>query len=153
MGVAAGAASGASSLLSMGLSAGATVMEGMGKKAGADDQAARAERAAQFGKVNANLTDATMREELNTTLGNIDAIRAFGNIDPTSPTTQAFEDIQSKRSDRQRTAAVLGQRQQAADDEASAQYLRQAGNYALMQSYVGAGAKVFGGIAKAGIGG
>jgi hypothetical protein len=50
-------------------------------------QAERAERAAQFGKLQATLADTTMRENLNTTLSNIDVIRAAAKIDPTSPTT------------------------------------------------------------------
>src|SRR6185503_19379850 len=91
---------------------------------------------------------ATMRENLNTTLGNIEAIRAAGNIDPTSPSTSAVLDRQAQISNRQRTAADVTINSQVAADEASANYLRQAGKFAVTQSYLQAAAGVAGGVAK-----
>lgn len=137
------------SLASLGLTAAGTVAKGQGVQAADEMQAARADRAAEFGKVQATLTDTTMRENLNTTLGNIDVIRAASNIDPSSPTTAALEDRQRQISDRQRTAAVTTINAQVADDQASANYLRQAGAFALSQSKVAALAGVLGGIGKA----
>lgn len=147
----AGRASGAS-IASLGLGVFSSLTKGQGTKAASDFQAARAERAAEFGKVQADLTDTTMREQLNTTLSNIDVIRAAARIDPTSPTSAALEDRQAMLSNRQRTAAVSSLRQQAADDEASAKYLRESGDYAVKMSYLDAGVKVAGAVAKAGIG-
>lgn len=148
MGEAAGAASGLS-IASLGLSAYSSIAKGQGAKAGAEAQADRAERAAEFGRLQADLTDTTMREQLNTTLGNIDVIRAAGRIDPTSPTTGAVEDFERMKSDRQRTAALLSIKGQVAEDTASAKYLRESGDYALKLSYLDAAAKVAGGLGKA----
>lgn len=137
-----------SSIASIGLSAMGTIQKGEGEKAAADFKAARAEEAAKFGRLQADLTDTTMRENLNITLANIDAIRAGGNIDPASPTGAAIADQNEMRSDRQRTAALVTARSQANSDEAGAAYLRKAGDFALSQSYTQAAAGIAGGIAK-----
>lgn len=147
MGEAAAGAGGAS-IVSLGLSAYSSVLKGEGTQAVDEAQADRAERAAQFGKVQANLTDTTMRERLNNTIGNIDVIRAAARIDPTSPTTAAIEDRQRTLSDRQRTAALTSINAQVEDDESSAKYLRQAGDFALDMGYLNAAIGVTGGIAK-----
>lgn len=144
----AAAAAGGASVVSLGLSAMGTVMGGQAQKSAADFKAAQAEQAAKFGRLQADLTDVTMRENLNKTLYNIDAIRAGGNVDPSSPTTAAIEAHNTELSDRQRTAQLVSLRSQADADEASAHYLRQAGDFALTTSYITAGAQVAGGIAK-----
>lgn len=141
---------GAASLASLGLSAMSTVSKGQGEKSAQDFKAARAEEAAKFGRLQADLTGTTMTEQLNTTLANIDAIRAGGNIDPSSPTGAVIADRNAMLSDRQRIASVVSQRSQANADEAGAAYLRKAGDFALSQSYVQAAAGVAGGVAKAG---
>jgi hypothetical protein len=71
-----------SSLASIGLSAMGTIQKGEGEQAADEFKAARAEEAAKFGRLQADLTDTTDRQNLNITLSNIDAIRATGNIDP-----------------------------------------------------------------------
>lgn len=124
------------------------VQKGEGEKAAADYKASRAEEAAKFGRLQAELTDTTLTEQLNTTLSNIDAIRAGGNLGPGSPTGTALTEMNEKRSDRQRIAALVTARSQAASDEAGAAYLRKAGDFALSQSYLQAGAGVAGGLAK-----
>lgn len=136
------------SLVSAGATAGGSIMKGSGTKAANEMQADRAERAAEFGRVQVDLSDATMRENLNTTLGNIDAIRAAGRIDPSSPTTAALEDRQRQIGERQRSAAALNIRSQVSEDEASADYLRKAGDYALLQGGIGAAAGFTGAIGK-----
>jgi hypothetical protein len=141
---------GGTSLLSLGLSAMSTINEGKGKKAGFDFQADKAARAAEFGKINLANTDTAYREQLTTTLGQIDAQRAAGNVDPTSPTTGVLEDRQRTLSDRQRTAALASIQGQIDEDTASAAYLRKAGDYAVYSSYWKAGADAFGKLDKAG---
>lgn len=148
MGAAAAPVAAVSSLASIGLSVFADVEKGKGQKAQADFQASQAEQAAKFGRLQADLTDTTMRERLNTTIGNIDAIRAAGNVDPSSPTTGAVEDWNRMLSDRQRTAAVVTARSQADADEAGARYLRQQGAYAQKMSYLSAGVTASSGLAK-----
>jgi hypothetical protein len=137
-----------SSLASIGLSAMGTISKGEGEKAADDFKATRAEEAAKFGRLQADLTDTTDREKLNITLSNIDAIRASGNIDPRSPTGAAIAARNTQLSDMQRMAATGTLRAQAASDEAGAQYLRKAGDFALSNAYIGAAAGVAGGLAK-----
>jgi hypothetical protein len=61
-----------------------------GLEASKDEMLAdQADRAADFGRLQAGLTDVTLREDLNRTLGNIETIRAAGRVDPSSPTTAA----------------------------------------------------------------
>lgn len=139
---------GAASLASLGLSAMGTIAKGEGEKSADDFKAARADEAAKFGRMQADLTDTTDRQQLNITLANIDAIRASGNIDPRSPTGAAIEDQSIMRSDTQRMAKVGTLRAQAASDEAGARYLREAGDFALSNSYIAAAAGVAGGVAK-----
>jgi hypothetical protein len=152
-----GAAAGASglSIAGLGLTAYGDVMKGEGTKAADEMQADRAERAAQFGRLQAGLTDTVMREQLNTHLSNIDTIRAAAKVDPTSPTTAAVEDFETMKADRARTAALVSINAQVSEDEASAAYLRQAGSYALTQGYVSAGADILKGLSPllAGLGG
>src|ERR1700676_1345369 len=89
------------SLLALGLSAYGDVEKGAATQSADEFQANKATESAKFGRLQADLTDTTMRERLNTTLGNIDAIRAASHVDPTSPTTQAVEGWQTEISNRQ----------------------------------------------------
>jgi hypothetical protein len=148
MGQAAGIA-GAASIASLGLTVASSLTEGKATQAADEFKAAHAERAAEIGRTQAELTDTVMRENLSTTLANIDVIRAAGHADPTSPTTAAVEDYNRKISERQRLAAVGTQEAQADEDAASARYLRQAGEFAVTQSYLKAFTQVAGGTAQA----
>jgi hypothetical protein len=150
MGIA--ALAGGASIASTALSMTSSILKGYGSAAADKMRADQAQRAAEFGRVQADLTDTHYREELNTTLGNIDAIRAAAKTDPNSPTTQAIEDRQSMLSDRQRTAAVVTLRSQADEDEASARYLRQAGRFSIGLGYLDAASKLAKGI-SGGLGG
>jgi hypothetical protein len=132
------------SLLALGLSACGDVEKGAATQASDEFQADKAAEHAKFGRLQADLADTSYREKLNTTLGNIDAVRAASHVDPTSPTTQAVEGWQTEISNRQRLAAVGTERAQAASDDASAAYLRQAGQFAQQQGYLSAAARVAG---------
>jgi hypothetical protein len=147
MGISAGAAA-ASSLLSIGLSAYSDVEKGAATQASDEFQADKATEAAKFGRLQADLTNTTALERINTTLGNIDAIRAAAHVDPTSPTTAAVEDWQTEISNRQRLAAVGTLRSQASADDASAAYLRKAGSFAQSQAYLSAAVGVAGAASK-----
>lgn len=148
MGAAAGVA-GVASLASIGLSAAGSVMKGAGTQAADDMQADQAQQAAEFARTQASLTDTTLRQRLNMTLSNIDAIRASGGVDPSSPTTAAVEDWNKQLSDTQRLAQDVLLRTQAATDDAGARYLRSAGSYAMTQGIVGAGISLAGGAGRA----
>lgn len=142
------AAAGGASIASLALTASGDIMKGSATQASDDFQADRAERAAQFGQTQAALTDTTMRENLNTTLGNIEAVRAAANTNPTSPTGAVMMDRATQLSDRQRMAAVGSIKSQAEEDQASAAYLRKAGDFAVTQSYISAGGDILSGAAK-----
>jgi hypothetical protein len=132
------------SLLALGLSAYSDVEKGAATQSADEFQADKATEAAKFGRLQADLNDTTSRERLNTTLGNIDAIRADAHVDPTSPTTAAVEQWQTQISERQRLATSGTLRAQASEDDASAAYLRSAGAFAQKQSYLTAAARVAG---------
>lgn len=102
----AGPAAGALSIASLGLDAYGSVLKGQGEKASQEFLAARDERQAQLGRLRAAQTGTFLTEQLNTTLANIDSIRAAANIDPTSPTSAAIKTEEKRISDRQREIAV-----------------------------------------------
>jgi hypothetical protein len=132
------------SLLALGLSAYGDVEKGAATQSSDEFQAAKATQAAQVGRLQADLTDTTSHERLNTTLGNIEAVRSAAHIDPTSPTTAAVEQWQTQISERQRLATSGTLRTQAAADDANAAYLTQAGQFAQTQGYLSAAARVAG---------
>jgi hypothetical protein len=125
----------------------AVEMQAGGTAAEYNYKATRALEAAKFGRLQAGMTDAVLRENLNTTLANIDAIRAGGNVDPSSPTGAVIAENEGMKSDRQRVAQLVTLRTQADDDEASAAYLRKVGEYALLTGKKGAEGILFGGQA------
>lgn len=132
------------------LDAGSSIIKGQGEAAGQEFMAARDRRAAEIGRIKADQTDAQLREELNTTLGMIDVTRAAANADPLSPTALAVKGEERRISDRSRQIKVQSIRAQAAEDEISANYRDYAAKNALLGGYVGAGAKIFKGLPRAG---
>lgn len=93
----------------------------------------RADRAAEFGKVQASLTGASFTDDLNRTLGQIEVMRAAANTDPSSATGAAVMGAQRDKSDLARRAAMMSQYGQIAEDEAGAKYLRDAAKFSLFQ--------------------
>lgn len=104
-------------------------------------QASHAETAAQFGELQAGMTDAAARRGLNTTLGNITTMRTAGGADFTSPTTAALEGNVTGVSNLNRTAAMASINAQTAEERSAAAYLKQASDFALTQ---GASARAMG---------
>ena len=116
--------------------------EQFGITAGQDTmQASQAETAAQFGDLQASMTDASARQSLSTTLGNITTARLAGGTDLTSPTTAALEGRVTGIADLNRTAAMASIKGQTAEERAAAAYLHEASAFALTQ---GANAKAMG---------
>jgi len=149
MGAAASSLAGPASIASLALTAASDVTKGKATQAADSFQASRLTQAAAFGETQANLTDSTMREQLNTTLGNIEAVRAAAGTDPSSPTSIALMDQSTDRSNTQRMAAVGTIKAQDAEDLASADYLKRAGDFAVTQSYLSAATDVASWAAKA----
>ncbi len=136
------------SLASVGLSAFSSVMGGAGTKAANEMQAARLERAAAYGKVQASQVAAHDTENLAIKLDNIDAVRAAQNNDPSSPTTAAIKSRTSYLANRDQQIQVGNILAQSSEDTASADYLHQAGSYAMTMGEVGAGANLLKGIGQ-----
>lgn len=132
MGAAASAMSGVSAVTSLA----SGIMQGEGEQAADDYKSAKAKKAAEYARTAATQTDAQMRENLNTQLANIDAIRAAGHADPSSPTSIAIKDRTSMIGDRSRNIQVGNIMAQAAQDEADARYFSEAGDFALKMGVV-----------------
>jgi len=137
------------SIAGAGLSAIGVYKQSQGVAAGDEARAEQLSRAAERGRMAATQTSAQMTEDLNTTLGNIAAVRAAANIDPTSPTTAAVLDRQEYVGNRARDISVENLMAQADENDASANYLRQAGAYALSQGKIGAFASLLKGVGGA----
>lgn len=150
-----GAAAAPLSMASLGLSAFSAIEKGAGTKAADDYQAARLEKAAAYGRTEAEQTSGQMLENLNVTLGNIDAVRAAAHTDPTSPTGAAIRDATEYKGDRARSIQVGNILAKASQDERDAAYMRSAGSFAMNMSYLNAAAgitKGFGQTDKSGFG-
>lgn len=117
------------------------VADALGKGKGRSDslsfQSEQATRNARAGRVAADQTDAFLRDELESTVGNIRAIRASAGMTD-SATSDAVIEKQGEVSDSQRRIKVGNLRAQADDDERSAAFLRRASRSALNLSYLSA---------------
>lgn len=156
MGAAAGPAAAVSSIASIGFElmgskqkAKADIARAEGESAAALFEAQRSERAAEIGRLRAEQTDAQLREELLTTLGNIDVTRAAANTSLDSPTAIALKGEETRISDRDRTNRTLSLRMQAAEEDAAALYKRKVASDALRYGNMSAKATMLGGYAKA----
>src|SRR5688572_793983 len=114
----------AASLAGLALDAGSKYFAAEGEAEAQEFKAAQAERKAAEGKIAASQVDVFFREELNTALANIDAIRAASNIDPTSPTTMAIKSEEARVSARARNIKVQSILAQVQEDEREAAYRR-----------------------------
>lgn len=102
-----------------------------GQKQGADYEAAKSKRAAEIGRVQADQIDSSYRQELNSTISNIRAIRASAGVGADSPTGMAIEAKQQQTSDRDRKIDVGSKRMQATQDEADAKFRKSSAKWAL----------------------
>lgn len=114
------------------------VVGAMGASAGQKWEGEKAKRAAEVGRVRADQIDATYRDELNSTIANIRAIRSSSGASVNSPTGRAIESDQQRISDRDRKIDVGNQRMQANQDEQDAKFRKSAARMTLI-----------GGVAKA----
>lgn len=126
-----GSASG-SSFGAMGFNAAGSFLKGYGESESQKFLAARDRRSAEYGKIKADQVDTARREELATTLGNIDVIRAAGNVDPLSPTTDAIKAHQSDVAGKQRMLERSNILAQAREDEISAAYRDKAAKRSML---------------------
>lgn len=146
-----GSAAGGNSLASIGLSAYSTILQAQGVAAADEFQASKLEQAATYGELKAVQTGGAMTRSLNQTLGNIDAVRAAANTDPTSPTGNAFRDNQEQLGTDQRTTTVNSILAQAAQQKSDAAYYKSAASDALFAGGISAAAGIAKGIAGLGM--
>lgn len=135
------------SIASIGLQTYATLLKAQGQATADTYQADRLDKAAEYGDLKAEQTGAIMTRNLNTVLGNIDAVRAAAHTDPTSPTGAAVRDNQEMIGTEQRNISVNNIRAQANQSRSDAAFYRQASSDALLSGEISAGADVFKGIA------
>jgi hypothetical protein len=128
---------GALSLASTGFSAFGQREAARGQSAADLYKAEQLQRAAEYGELKAQQTGAQMTRNLMQTLGNIDATRAAGHIDPTSPSAVAVHDYVESTGSQQRGIEMANIEAQAREDEAGAAYLRQASSEALLGGDIG----------------
>lgn len=150
MGSAGGSGGGASggSIASIGLQTYATLLKAQGTATADTYQAERLETAAKYGEVKADQTGAQMTRSLNTTLGNIEAVRAAANTDPTSPTGVAVMDYAENLGEDQRSIAVGNIRAQTIQQRNDAAYYRQASSDALLSGKISAIAGAYSSIER-----
>jgi hypothetical protein len=149
-----GAAAGASSVLSMasmGFAAAGSLEKAKGTSAADQYRAAELDRAAQYGELQATQSNAQLIRNLTISLGQLDAIRAAGRNDPTSPTGAAVRDYTEQVGTEQKNIKVDSILAQSQQDEADAAYLRSASSTALLSGDIGAAADIFGSHGLAGL--
>jgi hypothetical protein len=137
-----GASAGPVSLASAGLSAYSTLLSSQGTATADDYQAEKLDTAATYGQLKAVQTGGQMTRNLNTTLGNIDAVRAAANADPNSPTGASYRENQEDIGDQQKSITVNSILQQSRQDTADADYYRSAASNALFAGDISAAAGV-----------
>lgn len=147
-----GSAAGGNSLASIGLSAYSTILQSQGVASADEFQAQKLETAAVYGDLKAAQTGAQMTRSLTTTLGNISAVRAAANADPTSPTGAAITDNQETLGENDRGIAVNSILQQSRQDRNDAAYYKDAADNALFAGKISAAAGIFKGLASLGTG-
>lgn len=145
-----GSAAGGNSLMSIGLSAYSTLLQSQGTADADEYQAAKLDNAAKYGDLKAAQVGGQMTRSLNTTLGNIDAVRAAAGADPTSPTGAAVRDNQEAIGSEQRDITVNSILQQSRQQRDDAAYYRSAAENALFAGKIGAAAGIAKGIAGLG---
>lgn len=108
-----------------------------GASQGQKHQAAQAKQQAEVGRMQADQIDTAYRDELSSTISNIQNIRASTGAAAFSPTGMALEEGQKKISDRNRTRDVASRNMQATQLDKDAKFLKSS-----------ATASLFGGVAK-----
>lgn len=124
------------------LDAGSKIVGAQGTAAGQEYEAQKAERAAEMGRIKSTQVDTQLLEQMNTSLGNILAVRAAANTDPTSPTGLAIMDEERRVADRERMIRRTSMEMQSEQDRTDAMFRRRSSSTALLGGYLGAAASV-----------
>lgn len=143
-----GSVAGPAAAVGTGLSLVSGVMQGEGTKAADEMQSAELSEKAQLGQAAAVETNANSVEKLNSSLGNIDAVRAASGDSPSSPTGSELRSTTASYSNEQRAIKVGNILSQSEMDTAGANYMQQAGSFAMTQGVLGGMASAAGILAK-----
>lgn len=117
------------------------LLEAKGKAEGYKYSEEKARRQAAAARTAADETTAQLTDELSTTLGNIQAIRAAAGADSASPTALAIMGKETEVAERQRRIQVGNLYAQAEQSELDRRYFRSAASSALLAGTVGAFAR------------
>ena len=143
-----GGGAGGMSLASAGLSAYSTILQSQGKADSDNWQAEKLQTDATYGDLKGVQAGGQMTRNLNTTLGNIDAVRAAANTDPSSPTGVVVRSNQEEIGTTNKNITVNSILQQATQERNDAAYYQSAASNALFAGGVGAAAGLAGAIGK-----
>ena len=102
--------------------------------------------AAQYGMAKASETDQFLRQKTTSMLGNLMAVSAAANVDPTSPTGNAILARTQGQSDQQRSIQVGNLNAQAAQDASESYQYTDAARATLNQAYANSSSSIFGGV-------
>lgn len=136
---------GGMSMASAGLSAYSTILSSEGTANADEYQATKLQTDATYGDLKAVQTGGQMTRDLNTTLGNIDAVHAAAGTDPSSPTGMAYRQNQENIGTTNKNITVDSILAQSTQERNDAAYYQSAASNALFAGGVGAAA----GVAKA----
>lgn len=118
----------------------------------ADQDAFRGEeldRAAEYGELKANQTNAAMSRNLAITLGQLDSLRAAQHVDPSSPTSAAVRDFNEQVGTEDKNIRVDSIMAQSQQDEADAAYMRDASSRALLSGDIAMAGDALSGLSGA----
>jgi hypothetical protein len=107
------------------------------------------EQQAQYGRLKADQTNAQMTRNLAISLGHLDAIRAAGHGDPSSPTSVAVRGFKEEVGTEEKGITVENILQQSRMDEANAAYLRTQSSNILLAGDIGMAGDFFSGLSGA----
>lgn len=133
---------GGMSLASAGLGAYSTMLQAQGTADADKYQAQKLETAATYGDLKAVQTGGQMTRNLTQTLGNIDAVRAAANADPTSPTGAALRDNAENIGTQNKSITVDSILAQSTQERNDAAYYKSAASDALFAGEIGAAAGI-----------
>ena len=143
------AAAAGTSLAATGFKMYGDYLESRGVAAGEKFKAAELEQQAQYGELKAVQTNAQMTRNLSISLAHLDAVRAAGHTDPTSPTGAAVRGTIEERGTEAKDITVENILQQSRMDEANAAYLRSSASNALLAGDISMVGDLLGGAAGA----
>jgi hypothetical protein len=131
-----------------GLSAAGSMQQAQGQAQSYAAQAEAKQQQAYIGKIKATQVDSAYRDELSTTLANIDAIRAAAGASMTSPTGMAIKAREEEVSDRSRRTQVFNIMEQVYADRDAARLYEANAKTALTSGYMNAAGGILGAFGK-----